>query len=190
MLILASQSPRRRRLLSDLGLNLDIRPVDIDESRKSGEDIVDYVSRLANEKAMASFKRDRPGDKDLVLGADTIVVLDGEVLGKPENREHARAMLHSLSDRSHHVYTGVCVLDGKGEFFCDVVKTLVRFRKLLEFEINSYLDSEEPYDKAGAYAIQGRGGVLVDQVEGSYSNVIGLPVAETLMLIDRARAGA
>ncbi len=190
MLILASQSPRRRRLLMGVGVTIEIRPVDIDESQNTYEAPEAFVLRLAEEKARASLSLNKSKladeNNDMVLGADTIVVLDGEIIGKPRDRAHAFDMLSKLSGRTHHVYTGVCVLDSCRGKHCDVVCTPVTFRSLPKQEIEDYLDTDEPYDKAGSYAIQGKGGVMVDRVEGSYSNIIGLPIKETLELIKKA----
>jgi septum formation protein len=180
-LVLASQSPRRRELLAQLGLAVDVRPAHADESTLPGEAPRGYVLRVAREKARAV-----PGD--LVLAADTAVVLGTEVLGKPTGADDARRMLRALSGTVHEVLTAVCVrraapaaveLDA-------VVATKVRFARLSPAAIEWYVATGEPLDKAGAYAIQGAGGAFVLSVEGSVSNVVGLPLAETADLLARA----
>ncbi len=183
MIVLASQSPRRRRLLDAVGVEFEVRPVDIDESARAGETPTAYVERLAREKARVAVSR---GDLSLsraVLAADTIVVLDGLLLGKPEDTADAAAMLGRLSGRTHEVFTGVCVAARDREDV-RVVRTAVGFRRLKEREIRAYVETGECLDKAGAYAIQGVGGALVDRVEGSYTNVIGLPLAVTLEMLE------
>jgi septum formation protein len=180
-LVLASQSPRRRELLAQLGLELEVRPAHADESVLDGEPPRDYVLRVAREKARAV-----PGD--LVLAADTAVVLDGEVLGKPAGADDARRMLRALSGTVHEVLTAVCVrraLPPPAELDA-VVATRVRFAPLSDREIEWYVATGEPLDKAGAYAIQGSGGAFVLGVDGSVSNVVGLPLAETMDLLARA----
>lgn len=174
-LILASGSPRRRELLEGLGVRFKVRPVDLDESPLPGESPRDYVLRLASEKAAA---RVEPGE--LVLAADTTVVVDGEILGKPQDDDDARRMLRLLSGREHSVLTGIA-LGGAAE----VDETLVRFAPLSEAEIDWYVATGEPRDKAGAYAIQGLGSLFVEGVVGSWSNVVGLPVPRVYRLFAR-----
>jgi septum formation protein len=179
-LVLASQSPRRRELLEQLGLSLEVRPAHADESVLGGEAAPEYVLRVAREKARAV-----PGD--VVLGADTAVVLRGEVLGKPRDAADARRMLSALSDTGHEVLTAVCVRRSAVRIEVSVVVTsTVRFAKLTPAQIAWYVGTGEPLDKAGAYAIQGAGGAFVLAVEGSVSNVVGLPLAETADLLRRA----
>jgi septum formation protein len=179
-LVLASQSPRRRELLGQLGLTLDVRPSNADESVRPGEPPRDYVLRVAREKARAV-----PGE--LVLAADTAVVLGDEVLGKPAGAEDARRMLRALSGTDHEVLTAVVVRRAAPALELDaVVATRVRFARLGPREIDWYVATGEPLDKAGAYAIQGSGGAFVLSVEGSVSNVVGLPLAETAELLRRA----
>jgi septum formation protein len=181
-LVLASQSPRRRELLGQLGLALEIRPADTDERVLPGAPARDYVLRVAREKARAV-----PGD--VVLAADTAVVLRGEVLGKPLDAEDARRMLRALSGTRHEVLTGVCVrrnASALGVELDAVVATEVAFARLGDAEIDWYVGTGEPLDKAGAYAIQGSGGAFVEEVRGSVSNVVGLPLAETAALLRRA----
>ncbi|AEI66078.1 Maf-like protein [Corallococcus macrosporus] len=181
MLVLASASPRRRELLSQLDLRFTVSAADIDETPHAGEPARDYVGRLAREKARVVAAR-HPGA--WVLAADTTVALGAELMGKPRDAEEAQAMLTRLSGRTHDVYTGVALAGRHEEAL--VVHTRVTFRALSAAELAWYANTGEPLDKAGAYAIQGRGGVLVAGVEGSPSNVVGLPLAETVALLERA----
>ena len=180
-LILASASPRRRELLGNLGISFQVEPANVDESVHPGEPPRLYVERLARSKATAVAER-MPGT--LVLAADTSVVLQDEVLGKPADRTGAAEMLRMLSGKTHEVLTGVA-LAGTTERSC-VVATSVHFRPLTEQEVCWYVASGEPMDKAGAYAIQGKGSAFVRAIEGSYSNVVGLPLVETLVLLREA----
>jgi len=181
-IFLASHSPRRRELLEQLGVRFRSVEQNADESLHSGESPEVYVIRLALEKARAGHAA-LAGDLANVLGADTAVVLDGEILGKPADREEALDMLTRLSGRSHRVLTGVAMVDGEREATRLSVST-VTFRDLGERELSLYWESGEPKGKAGAYAIQGRGGVFVEQLEGSYSGVMGLPLFETGDLLE------
>lgn len=169
-LILASGSPRRRALLEELGLNLVVRPTNIDESPLPAEQPANHVERLAREKGAAC----EASIDDVVISADTIVTIDGQLLGKPTNDEHAAAMLRQLSGRTHEVMTGVAVRTN-GETTSFVERTTVHFAELTDDDIHWYVGTGEPSDKAGAYAMQGRGGAFVTSIEGSYDNVIGLP---------------
>ncbi len=173
--ILASGSPRRKQLLEELGLELLVRSADIDETPLVGEQAAAYVERLAKEKgaAVLAASNDIHAD-DIVISADTIVVIDQDLLGKPENDEHAAAMLHRLSGRTHEVMTGVAVHIGT-QLTALVERTVVHFAELTDDDIRWYVSTGEPADKAGAYAMQGRGGAFVTAIEGSYDNVIGLP---------------
>lgn len=173
-IILASGSPRRRHLLEELGFTLDVRVADIDETPWAGEVAHGYVERLAIEKGAAVVAVSADIEGDVVVSADTIVVLDGKLLGKPEDANHARRMLQQLSGRSHEVMTGVAVRVG-GEVTSLVERTVVHFAELTGDDITWYVATGEPMDKAGAYALQGRGGAFVTSIEGSYDNVIGLP---------------
>ena len=177
-LTLASASPRRRELLAQLGLAFDVRPAEVDETPRPGEDARAYVLRVAGEKARAV---DAAG---VVLGADTSVVLDGRILGKPCDAAEATAMLRALSGRAHQVLTAVCARGG-GREESTVVTSGVELTPLSERQIAWYVASGEPFDKAGAYAVQGLAGAFVAAVRGSVSNVVGLPVAETLALLER-----
>jgi septum formation protein len=174
-LVLASQSPRRRELLAQLGLALEVRPAGTDETQHPGESPESYVRRVAAEKAAAVAGH-------LVLGADTAVVLDGMVLGKPSDGDDAARMLRALSGRAHRVLTAVCVRAG-ARVAETVVATAVDFVPLTEAAIAWYVATGEPLDKAGAYALQGAGGLFVREVRGSVSNVIGLPLRETAELL-------
>jgi septum formation protein len=181
-LVLASQSPRRRDMLEQLGIALEVRPAHADESVLAGEAPRDYVARVAREKARAV-------SGEVVLAADTAVVLGAEVLGKPTGAEDARRMLRALSGTVHEVLTAVCVRCAQPTRATEleaVVATKVRFARLSAREIDWYVATGEPGDKAGAYAIQGAGGAFVLSVEGSVSNVVGLPLAETADLLRRA----
>lgn len=196
-MILASASPRRAELLADEGFQLDIRPADIDETRLLGEKPVDYVERLAIEKARWAHEADRAFAAGRVLvAADTIVWLpDGRTLGKPADADDARRMLRELSGKRHHVSTGVCILvDGNPMAGCVaeasfVDTTDVEFYELTEADIAWYLGTGEPFDKAGAYGIQGRGRRLVKGIDGDFYNVMGLPIARVVRKLDQMRAG-
>ncbi len=171
-LILASGSPRRLTLLQELGLEPLVVPADIDETPQPGEDAASYVERLAIEKGAAVLSG---ADADAVIvSADTMVVLDGELLGKPVDDADAAAMLRRLSGRTHEVMTGVAVRRGD-EVDSFVETTIVHFAELTDDDIAWYVATREPADKAGAYGMQGRGGAFVVSIEGSYDNVIGLP---------------
>lgn len=177
-LILASRSPRRRELLAQLGVQVAVLPADIDETPAAGETPRDYVKRIAQEKVNAI----RPPVGACVLAADTAVVVDGHILGKPESLDAGRRMLRVLSGREHTVFTAVALRSG-AQLKRACVETRVTFRVLGDAECERYLASDEPWDKAGAYAIQGVGGAFVERLEGSYSNVVGLPLCETLALL-------
>lgn len=171
-LILASQSPRRKELLTLAGFQFAVRARPIQEIRGPGEDPREYVMRLAREKAEASYEN----PEETVLGADTTVVVDGLVLEKPHHAASAKAMLRALSCREHIVLTGICIKHG-GATIVDCESTRVSFVALDEQEIDAYVASGEPMDKAGAYAIQGLASKFVDRIDGDYFNVMGLPLA-------------
>lgn len=173
-MVLASGSPRRRELLAGLGLRFEVRAADVDETPHPGEAPRDYVLRLAREKAAAVARSGAPGE--LVLAADTTVVLDGEILGKPVDEEDARRMLRLLAGREHEVLTGVALQEVAGRGAAAVEATRVRMAPLDDREIGWYAATGEPRDKAGAYAIQGLGSLFVEAVDGNYSNVVGLPI--------------
>ena len=169
-IVLASQSPRRRQLLGQMGLEFTTQSPEIDEAAFQGRDARDLVQILSREKARWIAGQVDP--ETLVIGADTVVVRDGEILGKPKGEEEARAMLASLSGRTHKVLT-------------QVEETQVTFRPLTDQEIRQYVSTGEPMDKAGAYGIQGLGGLLVAGIQGDYHNVVGLPVCRLgRMLLD------
>jgi septum formation protein len=175
-LVLASGSPRRRELLGALGVEAEQLAVDIDETPLDGETPVDLVRRLAEAKATAALTRCGSQERTVVIAADTVVVLDDEIFGKPRCAAEARTMLSRLSGRTHHVHTGVTVA-ADDRLLTAVDDTLVRFRELDATDIDCYVATGEPLDKAGAYGIQGRGGLFVDRIEGTYHNVVGLPIA-------------
>lgn len=181
---LASGSPRRRELLEQIGVPHQVLKVEVDEQWQRGESAEDYVVRLAMDKAAAGWAKVRAdGLAPLpVLGADTTVVLGGEVLGKPRDRDDAIAMLGCLSDRAHEVLTAVCLCQGE-RLAWRLSRTEVRFKALSRDEIEAYWASGEPADKAGAYGIQGLGAVFVQHLSGSYTGVVGLPLFETAELL-------
>ncbi len=181
-LVLASTSPRRRDLLASAGLEFDLFRPEVDETPLVGEEPQACARRVAKEKA--TIASDARPDA-VVLAADTIVVVERTILGKPKDGADAATMLLRLSGRSHQVITAVAVLGPRGSFQAEV-RTEVRFRKLSAAMIEWYVDTGEPLDKAGAYAIQGKGGLLVESISGSYSNVVGLPLVESLDLLERA----
>ena len=180
MLHLASKSPRRHQLLQQLGVAFDVLDVDVPEQRAAGETPQAYVSRVARDKAAAGALLVKPGG--VVLGADTEVVLGDDVFGKPRDAVDAAAMLRRLSGRTHAVISAVWALSG-GRQECAVCVSQVRFATLDESDIAVYVATGEPFGKAGAYAIQGRGAALIEHLEGSYSGVMGLPLFETARLL-------
>jgi septum formation protein len=193
MLILASASPRRHELLTQAGLTFTVASADIDEELLPGEVAATYVQRLAEEKAQAVWERYRsadnaedPGDALIVLGADTCVVSEGNILGKPVDAADARRMLELLSGRTHAVLTGIALVTRRG-----IVRALeitqVTFNVLKDAEIVKYIATGEPLDKAGAYAIQGYAARWIPRIEGCYFNVVGLPIARTIDLLAEAR---
>jgi septum formation protein len=180
---LASASPRRRELLHALGLKFTAAAEDVDESRIAGEDPESMAVRLATKKAHAAAKNDR--QDHVILAADTVVTLGDAVFGKPESGDDAVMMLETLSGKGHSVLTGVAVLC-QGVVRTAVSRTRVCFREISPDEAAHYWQSGEPCDKAGAYAIQGKGGIFVESISGSYSGVVGLPVFETARLLGEA----
>ncbi len=177
ILILASNSPRRRELIKELRSDFEVTHVDIDESVLPGEDPTTHARRLALDKAL-SAKKNVSGDK-IIITADTIVTLDNKIFGKPSSKDGAKKMLQTLRDKTHTVITAFCVLDtSSGEEIVKDVKTLVTFREITDAEIDEYIETGEPLDKAGSYGVQGIGKKFIDKIEGSYTNVVGLPVDE------------
>lgn len=183
-LILASSSPRRRELLNQVGMAYQVIVADIDESIRPGEDVGEYVCRMAREKALEVHQRD--GVTVAVLGADTAVVVNGLVLGKPVDREDAIRMLESLSGRTHEVWSAVALVSPGGGLRQRLNITRVTFSELDRAWIESYCDSGEPMDKAGAYGVQGIAAQKISHMEGSYSGVMGLPLHETAEILQAA----
>ncbi len=181
-LVLASASPRRKAMLEELGLTFTVAPADVDEAVHPGEAPRDYVRRVARHKARV-ISEGQPGA--FVLAADTTVVVDGEILGKPNDAQEALSMLRRLSGRAHEVLTAVAV-GGPSGVRDAVVRSLVHFRALGDSELAWYAGTREPLDKAGGYGLQGKAGMFVSKVEGSVSSVIGLPLAETVALLEEA----
>jgi septum formation protein len=177
-LILASASPRRQELLGLVGISFEVLPSQIEEAALHQEEPAVHVLRLAEEKARCAA-RQRP--RSWVLGADTIVVIEGTILGKPAGRDEAREMLRRLSGQTHTVFTGFCLLNEETRTAMSrAVTALVCFRQLADDEIAWYLQTPEPYDKAGAYAVQGKGAFFIREIQGSYTNVMGLPLCEVV----------
>jgi septum formation protein len=181
-LILASQSPRRKELLEILGVPFSVVVPEIDESPRQGEVPEAYAARVAREKAIDVASR---VSGSVVLSADTVVTIDGEILGKPTSRADAIRMLTKLSGREHRVYTAVCVIDQPGGKTYEALEgTDVSFKAITAAEIEAYIDRENVTDKAGAYAIQGFASAFIPRISGSYSNVMGLPVAVVAELLE------
>ncbi len=194
MLILASASPRRRELLAQAGLTFSVDAADIPEIPEPGEDAATFVLRLAEAKAQAVWARRNADSRStphseqdplVVLGADTCVLCQGEILGKPQDQADARRMLELLSGRTHQVLTGLAALTAS-ESFADVEITQVTFQVIEEQELVRYLASREPMDKAGAYGIQGYAARWIPRIEGDYFNIVGLPIARTVALVAEA----
>lgn len=182
-IVLASASPRRAELVRQLGIPFAVHPSNVPESPAAGENGTAFARRAAREKAMAVAAQRRG---DWVLGADTVVLIDGEILGKPADADDARGMLERLSGREHRVVTGFVLLRPDGTVADEIaVETVVEFRPVSPAEIDSYVATGEPQDKAGAYAIQGGAASFVHRVRGSYTNVIGLPMDELRISLER-----
>lgn len=182
IMILASKSPRRIQLMNEAGFDVEVMPADIDETPLPNEAPLELVERLAYLKARAIQDKVGVSDK-LILAADSIVWIDNTILGKPKDKQDAFNMLKSLSNTTHHVSSGVCLIyKDKVDTFTDT--TDVVFYDLTDDMINAYIESGEPFDKAGAYGIQGKGRALVKCINGNYFNVVGLPIAQTLRRID------
>lgn len=173
-IILASASPRRAELLYQIGVKFELVPSQIEERPHPDEAPPDYITRIARAKVIAVARQQESG---LIIGADTVVVLDGRLLGKPVDNHEAKNMLKQLSGRWHAVMTGVALYDVESRHeVADYEKTLVKFAQLTDREIDWYVHTGEPKDKAGAYGIQGLGGLFVDEIAGNYYNVVGLPI--------------
>jgi len=173
-IILASASPRRAELLFQIGVKFELVPSQIEERPHPDEAPPDYITRIARAKVIAVARHQEAG---LIIGADTVVVLDGRLLGKPVDDHDAKSMLKQLSGRWHAVMTGVALYDVESRHeVADYEKTLVKFAQLTDREIDWYVHTGEPKDKAGAYGIQGLGGLFVDEIAGNYYNVVGLPI--------------
>ena len=175
-LVLASSSPRREKLFRKLGLDFNIISPNVIEVPANGESPVGYVLRISLEKALtvgAALEH-----KHIVIGADTIVVCDGVILGKPEDEEHAKSMLERLSGRYHEVMTGLSIVKSKSEIMhIEHVKSMVKLKSLNQDEIEEYVNTKEPLDKAGGYAAQGIGAFMIEEIQGSFTNVVGLPLS-------------
>jgi septum formation protein len=186
MFVLASGSPRRRELLTQIGLTFDVETADIDETPQLGEDAIAYVKRLAEHKAAAVFARHPNRSRLIVLGADTTVLCEGRLLGKPADEADAAKMLRLLSGKTHQVITGVALLSATTvEVAAEV--TAVQVIALTEKQIADYIASGEPMGKAGAYAIQGRAAKFIPRIEGCYFNVVGLPLARVSTMLETIR---
>lgn len=186
-LILASSSPRRRDLLSSLGLQFQVIPAELQEIPIPHESAKDFAVRVAEKKALVVGKKHPHA---WVIGADTVVVVEGEMLGKPRDRKDAARMLQRLADREHRVLTGYVLVNvAEGKTMRGVAETRVKIAPLGEREIAWYINTGEPLDKAGAYAIQGKGAFMVEWIEGSYTNVVGLPLSQVIGLCKDAGIG-
>jgi len=185
-IVLASASPRRLELLASAGIEVDVFPSDIPEEEMPGETPGDHVRRLARDKAIASAART---EGRFFIGADTVVVCDGEIMGKPVDAADAERMLKKLSGVPHEVITGYAIFDKeRDDALCDAVTTRVFFKSLRDGEIAAYIATGCPFDKAGAYAIQGGAAHMVERIDGSYTNVVGLPLCEVVEALRRLGA--
>ena len=184
--ILASASPRRRELLGELIRDFEVIPSEVDEKLLKGESPEDHVLRLSREKAL-EISRGNPGR--WVLGADTVVIIDGKMLGKPRTPGEAKQMLGMLSGREHRVITGFAIVKGgEGVIVNDAVESSVIFKDISRDEMDWYIRTNEPYDKAGGYAVQGKASFFIKEIRGSYTNVIGLPLCEVVTALKKAGA--
>jgi len=178
-IVLASSSPRRREILKSVGLTFQVISPEAEESHKSGESPEDFALRLSKEKALSVARGCEAGT--IVIGADTVVVVDNDILGKPLNENEATSMLRKISGREHRVLTAFSIVkSGSQVLHSEIVQTLVSVKNLAAYEIEGYIMTGEPMDKAGAYAIQGIGAFMIKEVRGSYTNVVGLPLFELL----------
>ena len=184
--ILASASPRRQKLLRSVGLKFKVIPAHVNEEYLQGESPREHVRRLSRNKAMAIAQKNPDA---WVLGADTIVVIDDLILGKPKNKKQAREMLDRLSDREHKVFTGFTLAHVATKVYkTKVIRSTVQFKKISPEEMEWYVSCDEPYDKAGGYAVQGKGAYFIKSIRGSYTNVIGLPLGEVLKELKNLKA--
>lgn len=184
-IVLASASPRRRELLTQIGVTIRVAAADIEENPLEGEHPADFVIRMAREKAIEIMRRERT--RVPVLGADTAVILEGRILGKPAGKQDAFAMLTSLSGRTHEVYSAVAVAVSETEIHDALNVSRVTFTELEPEWIESYIETGDPMDKAGAYGVQGKAAEKISRIEGSFYGVMGLPLFETAELLKRAR---
>jgi nucleoside triphosphate pyrophosphatase len=183
-LLLASASPRRKELLAQAGFSFEVRPSSVPEEYRAGEDPIAFATRLAREKAQAVFAIELEKNASrMVLGADTVVLVEGEILGKPSDAADAARMLRLLSGRTHHVITGLCLVSEVATESASEV-TGVTFTTLSDAEIEAYIASGEPMDKAGAYGIQGRAAKWIPRIQGCYFNVVGLPLALVANMVE------
>jgi septum formation protein len=190
-LILASASPRRAEILRNAGFDLEVRPAHVDESLRQDESAADYVCRLAEEKVRAialQLRGQAIPEPSVIIGADTAVVADGEILGKPEGDEDARRMLHILSGKTHEVFTGLALMSSQ-QIYVSFEMTRVTFARMSDDEIEEYISTGEPFDKAGGYGIQGRGGKFIPRIDGCYFNIMGLPLARLYAMLRELNAG-
>lgn len=185
-LILASQSPRRKMLLEQVGIPFAVIPSNVDETMKENVDPCEFVKVLATRKATHIMDKCLGSESAVVLAADTIVVLDGVILGKPKDSNEAFEMLSMISDNWHEVLTGIAMIDNEtGSSLTHVEKTRVKIRSLTPEAIRNYIDTGEPLDKAGAYGIQGLGALLVEKLDGCYFNVVGLPLYRVSVMLSQ-----
>jgi septum formation protein len=181
-ILLASQSPRRSELLKSMNITFDVEPATVDEVFRDDYSPIENVLAVAEEKARWVAGRNK---NRFIIAADTIVVLDDQIIGKPANKDNARQILGLLSGKRHRVITGVAILNMQGNCFPEATESFVKIKQLTSLEIKNYIETGEPMDKAGAYAIQGEGSALVESYSGSWSNIVGLPVetVESLLQI-------
>jgi len=181
-IILASGSPRRKELIKQIGLNVTIMPTDFIENNS----LPPKKQVIYNAKGKAKWVLDRINQHSIIIASDTIVTIDDKVLGKPKDREDAKRMLNLLRGKSHKVLSSLYLIDSNNNYsISDIVSTEVYMREFSDLELNNYLNTNEPYDKAGGYAIQGRASIFVTRIKGSYSNVVGLPLAELTQLLSK-----
>lgn len=182
-IILASASPRRKMLLEKIGLDFDVIPADIDETITE-EFSNQLIEKLALDKAQ--YVAQKTSEPSIVIGSDTVVVIDSQILGKPKDKEDAKRMLSLLSDNTHEVISAIAVVDTEtGLHSCESVISKVKFRKITESEIDNYIKTGEPEDKAGAYAIQGYASVFVESIEGCYNNIVGISVFKLAQMLKK-----